>query len=130
MRIIQQVHTLLFSSKNHKNRQQLIDTGTKDLAASIGDRASKTTGAVVDGGKNAVNTTVETTGHVAHNVWDGTKNAVTTVADGTKNIASAGAEKTGQALEGSVCRFDINSSHLKIEREQSLYIDYSMRNQK
>lgn len=83
------------------------------MAGSIGDRASKTTSAVVDGGKHAVNTTVETTGNVAHNVWDGTKNAATSVADETKNIASAGAEKTGQAWEGKLCIFDSNLSRLK-----------------
>lgn len=86
------------------------------MAASIGDRASKTTGAVVDGGKNAVNTTVETTGHVAQNVWDGTKNAATSVADGTKNIVSAGAEKTGQAWEGTkLLNSKIILNNLKVE---------------
>lgn len=72
------------------------------MAASIGDRASKTTGAVIDGGKSAVNATVETTEQVGQNIWDGTKNAATSVADGTKDIASAGAEKTGQAWEGII----------------------------
>lgn len=92
------------------------------MATSVGDTACKTTGAIVDGGKYAVNTTVETTGNVAHSVYDqtgkamhtvgdktsefahnvadGTKQAVSSVADTTKNVAGAGLEKTEQAWEG------------------------------
>lgn len=93
--------------------------GTKDLASSIGGTANKTAGAIVDGSKSAINTTVETTGNVAHsaydhtgkalhtvagkssdvihNVWDGTKNTASYIADGTKNAATNVADGTKSA---------------------------------
>lgn len=138
--------------------------GTKNVAASVGEKAHQTTGAIVDGGKSAINTTIQTTGKVAqsaydqggkalhtvtdkssevlHNVWDGTKNTATSVAEGTKNAASAvvggtktaaanvveetkdlaaaGAEKTGQAWEGSK---QIGSDALTILKSISIFRD-------
>lgn len=86
-------------------------SGTKNLASNVGDKAVKTSETIAEGGKSAINTTVETTGKVAHSVWDGTKgaastiaestkNAASNVADGTKNLAAAGVEKTENAWQG------------------------------
>lgn len=71
------------------------------MVSSVGDGAYKTTEAVVDGSKYVVNTTISTTGNVAHGVYDQSGKAIHAVGDTTKNIAAAGVEKTGQAWEGS-----------------------------
>lgn len=79
--------------------------GTKNLASNIGHKAQDTTETVVEGGKGAINTTIDTTGRlahgaadktseVAHNVWDGTKNTAVYLADGTRSAASNVADGT------------------------------------
>lgn len=90
---------VLLSSIEKKNKTKLNQfwqkpnlIGTKNVASNVG-------GAVVGGTKNAVNTTIETTGKVAHSAYDHTGKALNTVADkssevaknvadGTKNVAS------------------------------------------
>lgn len=75
--------------------------GTKGVASNIGEKVQQTGESIAEGGKSAVNTTVETGGRIAHGAWDGTKHAAATVVDGTKNLAAAGVEKTEQAWQGT-----------------------------
>lgn len=74
--------------------------GTKGVATNIGEKVQQTGESIAEGGKTAVNTTVETGGKIAHSAWDGTKHAASTVVEGTKNLAAAGVEKTEQAWQG------------------------------
>lgn len=70
------------------------------MASNIGEKVQQTGESIADGGKTAVNTTVETGGKIAHSAWDGTKHTASTIAEGTKNLAAAGVEKTEQAWQG------------------------------
>lgn len=86
--------------------------GTKGVASNIGEKVQQTGETIADGGKTAVNTTVETSGKIAHSAWDG-----------TRNLAAAGVEKTEQAWQGTNdCEFvvvlaggELGKSHLVIE---------------
>lgn len=57
---------------------------------------------VAEGTKNVATGAYEGTKHAVGSVAEGTKHAASSVAEGAKNVVAAGAEKTGQAWEGSI----------------------------
>lgn len=74
---------------------------TTEVAHNVLDGTKNTAVYLADGTRSAVSNVAEETKNVASNVHDGTKTAATNVAQGAKNVVDAGAEKTGQAWEGT-----------------------------
>lgn len=72
------------------------------MASNIGNKVYQTSETVVESGKGAINTTIDTSGRVVYGVADKTSEVVHNVWDGTKNVAAAGAEKTEQTWEGKI----------------------------
>lgn len=87
----------------------------------------QTSETVVESGKGAINTTIDTTSRLAHGAADKTSEVAHNVWDGTKNVAAAGAEKTEHAWEGKI-QWKFDPTKYNVQRDfQTHFIQFQFR---